>query len=787
MALLYVSGAWAQKSVVWEKPLTAYSRIDSRIKISKVEFKANETVLTFHLQMHGVPQIGFISSSVLQADGKDYKVKSIKDHVLDAPIKMPESGEMYLDMFFEPVPTDVKSVTFNMPGAFAIENIHPRDYKREGLDNTYWRKDKTGEWLIGFTKDKVIYDCRVWNITARNKDDKSGDAIVAKDGEEQLLVNVQNEKKGQRRILIGMTVADCSLITSEYLPDYPANAPEASAATVPDASPSGVADNAFRAGDSITIIGWYKDMPKELYDRSHEFEAAYTSIFNDEHVTFSAPIDDEGHFTLRMPVENTELLYCDWTRCNIMFLAEPGETYFLLKDFNDGQTLVMGSNARLQNEILGNYVHFESGNYQRLQEHGGAMGYLAHNDSLMKVAMDKYEKYLQEHSTLSNRYRTYMRNYILAEFGRSLMQGRFHVKRFRLPDEYIDYVTVNIWNKMERPYTMTGNHFPTFFRDYTDHMTDILREKGDLPVKLALLEADHRGEITLSDEDKELLSDYNDYYKAFDKKVRETPDSLQMSMINDFDNSEMVQRIKALLARDGMQKTMERTADNIEDAEFLKTINKLGWDPQLGDLYLAQRMYKRIDGTREPLSASMLSYAKENIKIPAALKMVTDLNDKYIAINNRTLSTDNLKSSDDVAGLSEGEQMLRKLIEPYKGKIVLLDVWGTWCGPCKMRLAKSQEEYERLKDYDLVYMYLANKSPDDSWKNVIKEYNVTGPNVVHYNLPAAQQKAIENHLSVRSFPSYFLFNQQGNLLEGVNADPLDLDGLERLINRLTNK
>ncbi len=334
---------------------------------------------------------------------------------------------------------------------------------------------------------------------------------------------------------------------------------------------------------------------------------------------------------------------------------------------------------------------------------------------------------------------------------------------------------------------MTGNHFPTFFRDYTDHMTDILREKGDLPVKLALLEADRRGEITLSDEDKKLLSDYNDYYKAFDKKVRETPDSLQMSMINDFNNSEMVQRINALLARDGMQKAMERTADNIEDAEFLKTINKLGWDPQLGDLYLAQRMYKRINGTREPLSASMLSYAKENIKIPAALKMVTDLNDKYIAINNRTLSTDNLKSSDDVAGLSEGEQILRKLIEPYKGKIVLLDVWGTWCGPCKMRLAKSQEEYERLKDYDLVYMYLANQSPEESWKNVIKEYNVTGDNVVHYNLPAAQQKAVENHLSVHSFPSYFLFDQQGNLLEGVNADPLDLDGLERLINRLTNK
>lgn len=778
MALLYVSGAWAQKSVVWEKPLTAYSRVTDMIEVSKVEFNKKETLLTIHIFPFGAKEIGFSSGTVLQADGKDYKVKAIKNHALDAGIKMPESGDITIEMTFEPVPKDVQSVTFNMPGAFSIENIHPRNYKRDGLTNTYWRKDKTGEWLIGFTKDKVIYDCRVWNITARNKDDKSGDAIVAKDGEEQLLVNVQNEKKGKRRILIAMTVADCSLITDETLPDYPTKA----TSTV-------IADNDFRSGDSITIVGWYKDMPAELLNKSHEFEASYNSIFNDERVTFSAPIDDEGHFTLRMPVENTEFLYCDWERCNIMFLAEPGETYFLLKDFNDGQTLVMGKNARLQNELLANreMMRYRSGNYQHLQENGGAMGYLAHNDSLMNVAMDKLEKHLQEHPTLSERYRKFMRNYILADFGRDLMQGRFRVKSFRLPDEYINNVTENIWNKMERPYTMVGNGYPTFFRDYTDHMADVLREKGDLPVKLALLEANRRGEIALSDDDKKLLSDYNDYYKAFDKKVRETPDSLQMPMINDFNNSEMVQRINALLARDGMQKAMEKTADNIEDVEFLKAIDKLGWDRQLGDFYIAQRMYKRIDGTREPLSAYMLNFAKENIKIPAAVRMITDLNNKYIAINNRTLSTDYIKSSDDVAGLSEGEQILRKLIEPYKGKIVLLDVWGTWCGPCKERLSHSQEEYERLKDYDIVYLYLANRSPEESWKNVIKEYNVTGDNVVHYNLPEAQQKAVENHLSVHSFPSYFLFDQQGNLLEGVNADPLDLDGLERLINRLTNK
>ena len=70
---------------------------------------------------------------------------------------------------------------------------------------------------------------------------------------------------------------------------------------------------------------------------------------------------------------------------------------------------------------------------------------------------------------------------------------------------------------------------------------------------------------------------------------------------------------------------------------------------------------------------------------------------------------------------------------------------------------------EQLKNYDIVYLYLANTSPEQSWKNVIKEYNLTGPNCVHYNLPKDQQRAIEKFLKVESFPTYKLIDKQGNI------------------------
>ena len=213
----------------------------------------------------------------------------------------------------------------------------------------------------------------------------------------------------------------------------------------------------------------------------------------------------------------------------------------------------------------------------------------------------------------------------------------------------------------------------------------------------------------------------------------------------------------------------------------LAVIDSVGCDRNLRDLHLAAKLYARIDNYRKPLEPEVMAWMEQEIQLPAAKAAVTELNERYLAIQRRDLANvSSLKSSDDVKDMSDGEEILLTLIEPYKGKIILLDIWGTWCSPCKRALENSQEEYEHLKDYDIVYLYLANHSDEESWKNVIKEYNVTGDNVVHYNLPAEQQTAIERFLGVNGYPTYKFIDRNGNILD-VNADPRDLHALENLL------
>ena len=161
---------------------------------------------------------------------------------------------------------------------------------------------------------------------------------------------------------------------------------------------------------------------------------------------------------------------------------------------------------------------------------------------------------------------------------------------------------------------------------------------------------------------------------------------------------------------------------------------------------------------------------REFVKMKEAEKQFVDAN--------------SLRPSTDVEGMSDGEKILRKLIEPYLGKIIYVDIWGTWCAPCRQNLKESWRVREALKDYDIVYLFLANNSSDEAWKSIISEYNLTGPNCVHYNLPADQQSAIESYIGVNGYPTYKIIDKQG-VIHPMNWQHTDnMNNLIETINRL---
>ena len=743
---------------VWNDVVSGFANA-SAVKVTRVAIYEDRTELSIHIDFIKGQWIAIAPNTVLKTDGRDYMVRKATVLTLGERFTMPEDTLDFV-LTFEPLPAKTETIDLVEPGGWCVINIRDASLLPKGITDTYWRDEATGDWLIGFSNGHVIYQNHVWDITSLTEK-KGGYGLTLSNGK---TIKVSKMKKGLRTITIddGKPVT-CSPITTASLPDYP----------VKDTR-KGFVDNGYNPTDSATIIGWLKDMPEPAWQAGKEFKVNYEDIISNKEVSAYAEMDSLGRFTLKMPLLNTSEVFVDWGRATVNAFLEPGKTYFFLYDFKTGQKLWMGDDVRVQNEILTHPRSRTEAGVPYDRNDVDLLAFRVEADSAREVQLKHLEALLQSHPTLSQRYVDYLTGYYHMLQGRNMMQARFSAKNRIVPREYLEYVGRDFWKKAPKPYTLHRD-FTTMSNDFLSEL--ITGQKEGLPEIMKRLEQD--GKVTLSDEEKEQLA----AYPAATKKVQEDfqnakDENERQAVVEAFNSSKMVTVLSGLL---------DRCKEPMETYSFIQVLDaadSVGCDKTLRDIILAQRIHQQIDATRQPVSDNLMQFAEKEIQLPAAFARVKDINDKYLAILHRDISdSPSLKSAKDMAEMSDGEQILRKIIEPYKGKLILLDIWGTWCGPCKEALSHSAEEYERLKDIDMVFLYLANRSDDESWKNVIKEYNLLGDNVVHYNLPADQQNAVENFLNVQFFPTYRLIDRDGQVLD-VNVNPRDLEGLARMLEQM---
>ena len=757
--LALVSIAGQAQTKVWNNVVVGYNNAPM-ISVEKVTFAEDHTELAMRITYFKGRQMGFPSDVYLQAGGKHYAVKDATVLKLNEPYTVPTDAQNF-SLIFEAVPQDTKQMDFVLPAGLSIQNIHSADDVPEGITDTYWRNEATGDWLIGFATNHVAYHNKVWDIASMSSDKDTYTFELAGGP----VIKVGKLKKGKRSITIGNAKPIvCTPITTATLPDYPTKDLR-----------KGFVDNGY-INDSVTIIGWMKDMPQQ---QGNEFEVRYINLLKEETQRISAKVDAQGRFTLRFPLLNSTRVSFFMGRSYLSTFLEPGKSYFYLCDFKMGQKLFMGDDVRLQNELAA-YPQEEFNEIKEKEE--DAMQFMARMEGVGRGYMEQLNACVARHPNISQRYIDFLTGQCLAAEGYAMMQARYGLKH-QIPKEYMDYVTTELWQKMPKPYTLYGG-FSSFMRDYVEHVMTDGHSVSAGEYRITLNDADKayflrrklaEGKITLTDEELSIIdrfaaSNLEFYTSQIQKNMAAgatTPDDIfriDSAAFQKFLEQEDVKRYYVIMEHEDIKKVMPAEWALIDLYAILRTLDAVGADQALRDIALARKLYWQLNSFRKSIDPVMVDFAEKEIKSPVILDFVKAANEKYLALERQDLANAaSLRPSTDVEGMSDGEKIFRKILEPYKGRIVYLDIWGTWCGPCKANLKESWRVKEQLKNYDIVYLYLCNSSTDESWKNVIKEYNLTGPNCVHYNLPKEQQSAVERYLNVNSFPTYKLIDKQGNI------------------------
>ena len=776
---LFVVTGWTKENVtVWEQPTTEYGTsygdgfFNLLLDVTKVELKDNETVV--HITAWQRPDseqndywFQFAGDTYLKVGDERYTIVSADNIELNKHVYPGKDGKREMAFHFPPLPKGTKVFDFiegDGWGAFQFKGIRPIEERWKQLFPSYWRDEQTGEWKIAFLEDCAIYQCKFWTYQQRDVNAKTGEAkMVLTNGNDELKVTIGKNKKGTRTIQIGNQKATYTMMTGRFLPDYPTK----------DLRTDFV-DTNYKA-DTVTIVGWLKDMP-EHFRKDKKFGLSYQNFYTDEQETVYADLDSLGRFSAKFPLVNSSEFFIDWGRCFIRTMLEPGKTYFMLYDFKEGHRFVMGDDCRLQNELFRFPLPWCG---RRVEKGEDFEHYIAWNDSVIQAQHATIDTLCQQHPTLSSRFSQYRKDNIISQLSREFGQSRFDAPNYQFTAHARQYAYDTFWTKMVKPYTLHRD-FSGFLRDYID---DASRARNAV---ISYSMRDNYKDFASNDEELALLTRWAKWIDEVTPLVNAEPtieDKIRKSHEIDSLNADMIKEVDKIFNAQKNRKLINAGMMLALMRENTKTLDSLHAEPFIKDVWLFRQAYASFDHERTSLQPSVMDSLRAMIKNPDCIAMLDKQNDHYLAIENRDFDKLVLKSSDNLADLSEGEALLKKILEPYKGKFVLLDIWGTWCGPCKEALSHSTEEYARLNRFDIQYIYLANRSPQDSWENVIKEYSVSGPNVAHYNLPAEQQEAIEQYLNVHSFPTYKLFNREGQLLD-LQVDPRDLNNLERLLEQM---
>ena len=97
-------------------------------------------------------------------------------------------------------------------------------------------------------------------------------------------------------------------------------------------------------------------------------------------------------------------------------------------------------------------------------------------------------------------------------------------------------------------------------------------------------------------------------------------------------------------------------------------------------------------------------------------------------------------------------------LSDYKGKVVLLDFWATWCGPCKIEIPWFMEFETQLKDRG--FAVLGVSMDEDGW-NAVKPY--IQQLKVNYRVLLGNDQVGEIYGGVESLPTTFLIDRQGKI------------------------
>lgn len=98
--------------------------------------------------------------------------------------------------------------------------------------------------------------------------------------------------------------------------------------------------------------------------------------------------------------------------------------------------------------------------------------------------------------------------------------------------------------------------------------------------------------------------------------------------------------------------------------------------------------------------------------------------------------------------------------EDFKGKLLLIDFWASWCGPCRGEIPNLKETYEKFKDKGVEFLSVSIDKSEEAWKKALAEEGTPWPQVLAPNAGAE----VMDKYQFSGIPFILLLDQEGKIV-----------------------
>jgi len=735
------------------------SSTNSTIKITQIELKDTATVLHFKVTFKPRNWIRIDTNSYILPSGSQNKLsmKATKGILVGCNKKwiMPDSGVVHFDLIYPLLDSSIKKFDFiENEGSdwkiFDIALVPKKTILPETLMGNWLENNDTNKWIIGLYDSVAIYKNKIWHYGGATHQNGEYQLKLTSSGES---TNIYLKDDTSGNIFIGdshLKKVSCSHkiinITNHRTTSTDGNVP-----------------TPFFKNGIATIKGYINHYsPKTLLPQS-DFNTftpiTYINIIANADGTFetNVPILHPGMYQFLLPrIRKTEV------SLEYIYL-EPGKETICYFDMDKNNTaigitpdiasssLFMGDNGEVNNELfqttnVTRVATFDSTNISDLdkyQQH--QLEIKKANDTKVLTLLstnaisEKTAKLIHANNTIN-----YCFSLLMYNFSREFNYKREkHITDFR--KTYLTPVTLGFpyLNPIKAALRDTLCQTSKMFNSLITSLKSLPEaKKPDYSLTSIMNEMRNKGTVFNADENKL----YNGLI------AMKQPDN------NVSDSFEFYEKLT-----NNFKKKYENTIDNIaKELQAFTTEQYLKryfvYPDFITDYYTLTESITKIKLQSSALDSRELKEIRKKMSIPAFSNFLEDYNKtaiKPIKLNEGAV----IKS----APYMSGDDGFETLIAPYKGKVIFLDFWETWCMPCKMGMSTIAPLKEELKDSNIVFICVSSQSsPKETWNILTK-----GIRAEHFRLSPSEYYPLYQKFNIKTIPRYVLINKEGRV---VNSD-----------------